>query len=131
MLYVSANEKAVSLNLHRYNAVHASPEGEPLRVYAKGAAFPGIAMSRSLGDQTASMLGVIPDPAVTLHEVPVGAGRRGGGGGDGEDENFLLLGTDGLWGVFTPEDAAEMIEAAVNVAGRCTLCILLTHLLLV
>jgi|AntAceMinimDraft_1070359.scaffolds.fasta_scaffold85637_1 hypothetical protein len=50
------------------------------------------------------MLGVIPDPAVTLHEVP--AGSRGAG-------SFLLLGTAGLWASFTPHSAKETIDAAV------------------
>ena len=34
----------------------------PFRVWKKGEAYPGIAMSRSIGDFIASKLGVIPEP---------------------------------------------------------------------
>jgi hypothetical protein len=43
----------------------------PLRVYKQGQGFPGIAMSRSVGDSTAGDLGVIEDPTAGAYTRPL------------------------------------------------------------
>ncbi len=62
-------------------------EGEevgPVRVWVKGEGYPGLAMSRSIGDLVASQVGVIPDPEILEYDIE-------------DDSKFLVLATDGIW----------------------------------
>ncbi len=56
----------------------------PFRVWAKGEAYPGIAMSRSIGDFVASSLGVIPEPICFEETID-------------KDTKFIILASDGIW----------------------------------
>ena len=56
----------------------------PYRVWAKGQAYPGIAMSRSIGDFLASSLGVIPEP-IFFEEII------------DKDTKFIVIASDGIW----------------------------------
>ena len=40
-----------------------------MRVYAQELIFPGLAMSRSIGDSMAKKLGVIEDPEIFVYDV--------------------------------------------------------------
>ena len=55
------------------------------RVYFPGQGYPGLAISRTLGDQTAKGIGVIAKPEVNKIIL------------DGSKKPFLLLATDGVW----------------------------------
>ena len=56
----------------------------PMRVYAKGKNFPGLAMSRSFGDFQCKKYGVINEPSFVEYNL---------------DENckYLVIGSDGVW----------------------------------
>ncbi|CAD8143716.1 unnamed protein product [Paramecium pentaurelia] len=56
----------------------------PSRVYIKGASFPGLAMSRSIGDQIAEQVGVSHVPDIKQHQIT-------------RDDLFIIIGSDGLW----------------------------------
>lgn len=58
----------------------------------------GLAMARSIGDHAVATVGVIADPVVTTHEVT-------------EDDDFLILASDGVWEFLDSLDA-------VNIVGR-------------
>lgn len=50
----------------------------------KGAAYPGLAMSRSLGDQVAHMVGVWHYPDITTLDIT-------------KDDLYLIIASDGIW----------------------------------
>jgi len=56
----------------------------PYRVWKKGEMYPGIAMSRSIGDLLASTLGVIPEPEFIEMDID-------------KDTKFAVLASDGVW----------------------------------
>ena len=56
----------------------------PYRVWKKGEMYPGIAMSRSIGDLVASTLGVIPEPEYTENIID-------------KDTKFIIVASDGVW----------------------------------
>ena len=67
----------------------------PFRVWQKGEAYPGIAMSRSIGDFIASKLGVIPEPKFIEEKID-------------KDTNFIIVASDGIW-EFLDNDAVKKI----------------------
>ena len=56
----------------------------PFRVWKKGQMYPGIAMSRSIGDLLASTLGVIPEPEVREEKLD-------------DKTKFIVICSDGVW----------------------------------
>ena len=78
-------------------------DGIPARVFdAQRPHFgPGIAMSRSLGDTNATALGVIPTPQYTCHSIC-------------NDDGFMIFASDGLWEVFTSEEAVRWVTDYVK-----------------
>jgi serine/threonine protein phosphatase PrpC len=56
----------------------------PFRVWKKGQMYPGIAMSRSIGDLLASTLGVIPEPEVREERLD-------------NKTKFIVICSDGVW----------------------------------
>eukprot|EP00238_Polyblepharides_amylifera_P005590 CAMPEP_0196582942 /NCGR_PEP_ID=MMETSP1081-20130531/41348_1 /TAXON_ID=36882 /ORGANISM="Pyramimonas amylifera, Strain CCMP720" /LENGTH=219 /DNA_ID=CAMNT_0041903669 /DNA_START=626 /DNA_END=1285 /DNA_ORIENTATION=+ len=73
----------------------------PFRVFLKHENIPGLAMSRSLGDGMAESVGVIPDPTCSEYFIR-------------PDDKFLLFATDGLWEVFTTDEAAVWANDYMN-----------------
>lgn len=64
------------------------------RIFARGDVWPGLAMSRSLGDVAGNQLGVTAEPEISQTLV---FGAQG--------DSALVLGSDGLWGM-VPADFA-------------------------
>ena len=56
----------------------------PFRVWKKGEVYPGIAMSRSIGDFIATTLGVVPEPKFIEDKVD-------------KDTKFIVIASDGVW----------------------------------
>jgi serine/threonine protein phosphatase PrpC len=56
----------------------------PFRVWKKGEVYPGIAMSRSIGDLIATTLGVIPEPKFIEEKID-------------NDTKFIVIASDGVW----------------------------------
>merc|ERR1712136_724880 len=67
------------------------------RIFAQGVDWPGLAMSRSLGDVAGNQLGVSAEPEVT-EELPLSVGSA------------LVLGSDGLWDMVSPNFAVRKLR---------------------
>ena len=59
-------------------------EGGPFRIWMKGCDYPGIAMSRSIGDKIAHSIGVINEPEIIEFNSD-------------ESSKFIILGSDGVF----------------------------------
>ena len=70
----------------------------PYRVWDKNGNFPGLAMSRSLGDLVAKRLGVVNVPVCTKHAIRP------------DDDFFLVVASDGVWDVMENEDVVNFVE---------------------
>lgn len=62
------------------------------RVWLKNHDFPGLAMSRSLGDKLAHTVGVVPDPDISYLQL-----------NKEEYEYIVVLGSDGVWDYMSNE----------------------------
>ena len=56
----------------------------PMRVYSKKGEWPGLAMSRSIGDEVAKKLGVIAEPEISQVKLT-------------HKDKFILIASDGVW----------------------------------
>ena len=80
----------------------------PMRVWLKDADEPGLAMSRSIGDEVSASVGVTNVPELTEHRLD-------------ERDTCLLLASDGVWEFISNDEAARLVwkyidtpAAAVN-----------------
>ena len=94
--------------IHPYYEEDGIFEG-PDRIYAKNKVYPGLVMSRTIGDLDAKKIGVISEPELILKKM---------------DENckFLVIGSDGLWDVMKPYDIIRIIRPYFNrgdIEGAC------------
>lgn len=72
-------------------------EGDiPHRVFLQGKTYPGLSMSRSLGDTVGVQVGVISEPEVQSVAIK-------------EDWRFLLLCSDGIWEFLTSQEAVDLV----------------------
>ena len=69
----------------------------PYRVFDSSGKYPGLAMSRSIGDSSGSSLGVISIPICTSLSL---TGK----------EKFIVLASDGVWDVIDNEDVITFVE---------------------
>ena len=67
----------------------------PYRVWAKGEDYPGLAMSRSIGDMDAKKVGVIPNPQIVEYTIDYFS-------------KYILMGSDGIWEFICNEDAMKI-----------------------
>lgn len=94
-------------------------KGGPYRVWVKGENYPGIAMSRSLGDEIAESIGVVHTPDIICKEID-------------DTYKFLALGSDGVWEFLSNENVMSLInihyfkndvtsacQAVINEARAC------------
>ena len=68
----------------------------PMRIYLKKGNLPGLAMSRSFGDQIASSVGLICEPEVQEY-IPK------------EEDKYLILASDGFWEYISSEKCSEIV----------------------
>ena len=66
----------------------------PFRVWAKDKDYPGLAMSRSIGDIDAKKIGVIPNPQIVEYTID-------------HSSKYLILASDGIWEFIDSEDAMK------------------------
>ena len=64
------------------------------RVYVKDECYPGLAMSRSIGDLIASKIGVIPDPEIKEYTIL-------------DNTKYIIMGSDGIWDVYGKSELVE------------------------
>ena len=67
----------------------------PLRVFKPGKNYPGLAMSRSIGDSIAKNLGVIAEPDVMEYNLDF-------------KTKFVVMGSDGIWEFLSNEDVKKI-----------------------
>jgi len=67
--------------------------------------FPGLAMSRSLGDSVLDDLGVFPDPEVYTRAVK-------------PKDRFLVIASDGVWQVMSNEEVSAVVNSCDGDADR-------------
>lgn len=77
------------------------PYDIPFRVFIKGKDYPGLSMSRAIGDAVAHDLGVSSDPDVMEMELT-------------DDDEFLILCSDGVWEFITSEEAVEFVSKSIK-----------------
>jgi serine/threonine protein phosphatase PrpC len=93
------------------------PPGEcgPARVWLAEADVPGLAMSRSIGDEVSQTVGVISVPEITVHKI--------------KDEDVLVVwASDGVWEFISDDQAIKLVwkhkdnlaEAAAQLAEEST-----------
>jgi len=78
------------------------PPGEelgPMRVWLKDLEVPGLAMSRSIGDDISQQVGVISVPEVFRHEVH-------------PTDEYAVWATDGVWEFLSNQEVADIIMGA-------------------
>jgi len=69
----------------------------PYRVWMKKEQAPGLAMSRSLGDEVAQSCGVSPKPEVLQFKIE-------------SDHKAIILGSDGIFEFISDQEALNLIE---------------------
>ena len=69
----------------------------PQRVWIKEDEVPGLAMTRSFGDQVAHLVGVIAEPEITEYEFK-------------EEDKFFLVASDGVWEFITSNECVNIIK---------------------
>ena len=67
----------------------------PFRVWIKGEEYPGLAMSRSIGDMDAKKVGVIPDPQFIEYTL-------------NPQSKYMLICSDGIWEFISNEDVMKI-----------------------
>ena len=67
----------------------------PYRVWAKGEEYPGLAMSRCLGDLKAKKIGVIPYPQIIEYQI-------------NDQSKYMLICSDGIWEFISNEEAKNI-----------------------
>ena len=67
----------------------------PYRVWAKGEDFPGLAMSRSIGDMDAKKVGVIANPQIIEYNID-------------KTSKYFVMASDGIWEFINNEDCMKM-----------------------
>ena len=81
----------------------------PLRVWAKNEDYPGLAMSRSIGDLRGKAVGVIPDPGILEYDI-------------NNSTRFVIACSDGVWEYFdndTVKDFGKKFYLDNNASGYC------------
>ena len=69
----------------------------PQRVWRQDVEMPGLAMSRSFGDQIAHQLGVICEPEMVEYEL-------------NEEDKFLILASDGIWQFISSKECVDIVK---------------------
>ena len=94
--------------IHPYFEEDGIFEG-PDRIYAKNKIYPGLVMSRTIGDLEAKKIGVISEPDLIFKKID-------------NNSKFLVIGSDGLWDVVKPYDVIRIVRPYFNkgdIEGAC------------
>ncbi|KAK7295639.1 hypothetical protein RJT34_18550 [Clitoria ternatea] len=74
-------------------------EPEVARVWLPNSDFPGLAMARAFGDFCLKDFGLIAVPDVSYHRLT-------------ENDEFVVLATDGIWDVLSNEEVVDIVASA-------------------
>ena len=67
------------------------------KIYVRARMYPGLSISRSLGDLLAHHIGVTSEPEVAIRDIEQG-------------DKFLTIATDGVWSHLGAEDVGEIVS---------------------
>ena len=67
----------------------------PYRVWAKEGGYPGLAMSRSIGDLIGKKLGIIPNPGILEYDL-------------NKNVKYIVVASDGIWEFLTNENVKDV-----------------------
>jgi serine/threonine protein phosphatase PrpC len=73
----------------------------PYRLFVKGQPFPGIAVSRALGDSLAQSVGLSPEPQI--EEVKIG-----------ETDAYLCIASDGVWEFCSEQEVLNVLSSGAS-----------------
>ena len=73
----------------------------PLRVWVKGSDGPGLAMTRSFGDEIGASVGVVSVPEVGEYKIK-------------EEDKAIIIASDGLWEYMSNEDVTEIVKNLIG-----------------
>jgi len=77
------------------------PDDEAERVFERNKQYPGLAMSRAIGDTAGAAIGVSSSPDVTVLHVD-------------NDARFLLMCSDGVWEFISSQEAVELVAECLK-----------------
>lgn len=81
----------------------------PDRIYEKGKPYPGLSLSRSIGDLSGKKIGVISEPDIVIKKID-------------KSSKFVVMGSDGLWDVIKPYDVSRIVRTYFvknDIDGAC------------
>ena len=70
------------------------------KVFVRARMYPGLPITRSLGDVLAHHIGVTSEPSVVINKLE-------------GNEKFLTIATDGIWKHFGPTDIGEIVSETI------------------
>lgn len=73
----------------------------PYRVWLKDVDVPGLAMSRSIGDEVSHTVGVISDPVIQQRQLE-------------DNDAYVMWASDGVWEFISNESACKITEGHMN-----------------
>ena len=73
----------------------------PLRVWVKGSDGPGLAMTRSFGDEVAATVGVFSVPEVTEYKIK-------------EEDRAIIIASDGLWEFMDNKSVTDIVKSLIK-----------------
>lgn len=100
--HIAANEEEKKRIIERGGEVHPckdiNGESDGIdRVWVKGKVYPGLAISRSIGDLCGRRVGIIPEPEIIKKKLD-------------KRSKFLVLGSDGFWDLLTPFNIITVVK---------------------
>jgi len=104
-------KRIVSMNgrVEPCKGVLGNPIG-PARVWLKAQDMPGLAMSRSFGDDVATSVGVISIPELTEHDITT-------------DDKMVIWASDGVWEFISSQDAVNLVSKCKNADDACKILV--------
>ena len=70
----------------------------PNRVYEKGKTYPGLSLTRSIGDLEGQKIGIISEPEIVIKKIDSTC-------------KYIVMGSDGLWDVIKPYDVRRIVNS--------------------
>ena len=86
--------------IHPYYDEDGVFEG-PDRVYVKGKTYPGLSLTRSIGDLEGEKVGIISEPDIIVKKIDSTC-------------KYLVMGSDGLWDMIKPYDVIRIVNPFFN-----------------
>jgi serine/threonine protein phosphatase PrpC len=73
--------------------------GGPSRVYFKGKEYPGISITRAIGDLVSQNIGIVSVPDTMVYDLT-------------ENDEFIILATDGIWEFISNQEAVRIVSSS-------------------